>query len=600
MNAFRGRPPFHGQQRCETDGLLPPRIDYIRTHCAIAAIVMDGIAVNGDKRRIVVTGRIYKALNLGAQGALTTSQSGQRRARLSARCGSPPPYCYDNTTTGEVPCPGELGAKAQPSTYNGNMKLVWIFAAVLSVAEAQDAGMALSAMVHANTLRNTSKLPKEKLAEIDPIIAAGNKARLAGNSGEALKDFDHAVTVLEGKSWTPERAWSTALTLKADHYILKQGERVGLQFGQMFEPDEAVSKRPSLEVSLVPAPGRGSPEFLKTIGQVNTTFSKSAFKTEVTIPDVADGNYQILANFEGLGEKSIPVKIARELMARVKADKARAAKLPASTPELATALGHIARVEYADRGAEGEKLPRIDLTNDLNDAEQMLSADEKGKNPFQNRYGDIEKYYKSGVDGTYQPYRLYIPTDYNPSSSYPLLVILHGMGGDQNTMFDAYGNGALTKLAEQHSYLVVAPKGREPAAMYLGAAEQDVMDVLADVRRAYKVNPNRIYLGGHSMGAYGTWSVAADHPDMFAALAPISGGGDLSIAAKLKGVPQFVVHGDADPTVPVTQSRNMVAAMKKAGAEVKYVEVPGGNHVNVVVPHFAAMFEFFDRYIKGS
>jgi len=480
------------------------------------------------------------------------------------------------------------------------LRPVLLLAALVTGAHAQDASTVLSTMVHATTLRNISKLPKAKLAEVDPLLETANHARLAGKPGEALKDYDHAIAVLEAKPWTAEHAWTHALTIKASHYILKPGERLQLTFGQTFEPDQPIAKRPSLEISLVPAPGMGSPEFLKTIGQVNTAFAKTPLKTELTIPDVADGNYRILSAFEGLGEKSIPVKVRRGLMARVEADKARAAKLSQNTPELATAMGHIAKVEYADRGDEGEHLTRSALTSDLTEAEGMLAAFEKGKDPFHNRFGDLEKWYKSKVDGTYQPYRLYVPTDYNPSSSYPLLVLLHGMGGDENTMFDGYGNGAVLKLAEHHSYLVAAPKGREPAAMYRGSAEQDVLDVLADVRRAYKVNPNRIYLAGHSMGAYGTWSVAADHPDLFAALAPISGGGDLGIAPKLKGVPQFVVHGDADPTVAVTQSRTMVEAMKKAGAEVKYTEVPGGNHVNVVVPAFAPMFEFFDKHVKGA
>ncbi len=50
------------------------------------------------------------------------------------------------------------------------------------------------------------------------------------------------------------------------------------------------------------------------------------------------------------------------------------------------------------------------------------------------------------------------------------------------------------------------------------------MDVLAEVRRDYKIDPNRIYLMGHSMGGYGTWSIAMAHPDVFAAIGPISGG----------------------------------------------------------------------------
>ena len=61
--------------------------------------------------------------------------------------------------------------------------------------------------------------------------------------------------------------------------------------------------------------------------------------------------------------------------------------------------------------------------------------------------------------------------------------------------------------------------------MYRGTAEKDVLDVMADVQHAYRIDATRIYLMGHSMGAYGTWSIAMNHPDLFAALGPISGGG---------------------------------------------------------------------------
>ena len=74
--------------------------------------------------------------------------------------------------------------------------------------------------------------------------------------------------------------------------------------------------------------------------------------------------------------------------------------------------------------------------------------------------------------------------------------------------------------------------------MYRGTAEQDVMDVLAEVRRDYKIDPNRIYLMGHSMGGYGTWSVAMAHPNLFAAIGPISAPfkGDIEQNRRLRAV----------------------------------------------------------------
>ena len=91
----------------------------------------------------------------------------------------------------------------------------------------------------------------------------------------------------------------------------------------------------------------------------------------------------------------------------------------------------------------------------------------------------------------------------------------------------------------------------------------------------------------------------AEYPDIWAALAPFSGQGSPTAAERIKNIPQFVVHGDADPTVNVRGSRTMVAALKALNAEVTYIEVPGGNHSNVVEPNFEAMLQFFDAHKKG-
>ena len=82
---------------------------------------------------------------------------------------------------------------------------------------------------------------------------------------------------------------------------------------------------------------------------------------------------------------------------------------------------------------------------------------------------------------------------------------------------------------------------------------------------------------------------------MWAALGPIAGIGDPRSVERIRHLPQFVVHGDADATVRVENSRAMVAALKPLGAAVTYIEVPGGDHVNVAVPNLPAMFEFFKK-----
>ncbi len=118
-------------------------------------------------------------------------------------------------------------------------------------------------------------------------------------------------------------------------------------------------------------------------------------------------------------------------------------------------------------------------------------------------------------------------------------------------------------------------------------SEKDVLEVLRLMKAAYNVDESRIYLMGHSMGAIGTWALGSKYPQTWAALVAFSGVGAPSLADNMKAIPQFVVHGDADNTVNVSGSRNMVAALKKLNANVTYLEVPGGSHTDVVVPNLA-------------
>ena len=242
---------------------------------------------------------------------------------------------------------------------------------------------------------------------------------------------------------------------------------------------------------------------------------------------------------------------------------------------------------------------RTDVKTEIDNANALLDKLAKGEDPLSTIRGDMHWAYRSAADQTLQPYRYFIPSNYDSMKKFPLIVALHGMGGDENSFFAAYNNGEIKRLAESRGYIVVCPKGRAPASMYLGTAELDVIDVIREMKRNYSIDEDRVYLMGHSMGGYGTWSVAVNNPDIFAALAPISGGGNPLVIAKLKGIsniPWIVTHGDKDPTVPVDESRKMVKAAQAIGIKVKYNEVPGGDHSSVVVPALKDIFDWFDAH----
>ena len=98
------------------------------------------------------------------------------------------------------------------------------------------------------------------------------------------------------------------------------------------------------------------------------------------------------------------------------------------------------------------------------------------------------------------------------------------------------------------------------------------------MKKDYVVDTKRVYLTGLSMGGEGTWSLAAAHPDRWAAIVPICGGGDLRTAAKIKDIPCWCFHGDADKMIRVQLSRDMIGALRKAGGRPLYHEYPGVGH----------------------
>ena len=198
--------------------------------------------------------------------------------------------------------------------------------------------------------------------------------------------------------------------------------------------------------------------------------------------------------------------------------------------------------------------------------------------------GFLDKTYK-GTDGTEHKYVLFVPHDYKKDKPTPTILFLHGAGetkqkeGKAGKMPVEVGIGpAIKKREKSFPFLTIIPQapkfgwgaGSDGAKMALG--------ILESVEKEYSVDPKRVYLTGLSMGGMGTWSLAMAMPDKWAAIVPICGRGDTKMAEKIKDLPCWCFHGDADTAVIVSGSRDMIAAIKKAGGDPKYTEYPGVGH----------------------
>lgn len=190
-------------------------------------------------------------------------------------------------------------------------------------------------------------------------------------------------------------------------------------------------------------------------------------------------------------------------------------------------------------------------------------------------------------------YRLYQPAG---DAKLPLILFLHGAGERGRDNEAQLGHSARYLLdslfQKQHPCIVLAPqcpnglrwvetdwklpKHTQPDTLSRPMAL--LLPLLDSLLKVLPVDTNRIYITGLSMGGFGTWDLIQRYPGRFAAAVPVCGGGDEAQAAQLAHIPLWVFHGAKDNVVTVNRSRNMVAAVKKAGGKPRYTEYPQLKH----------------------
>jgi predicted peptidase len=179
-----------------------------------------------------------------------------------------------------------------------------------------------------------------------------------------------------------------------------------------------------------------------------------------------------------------------------------------------------------------------------------------------------------------------LPQDYDAKSgkTWPLMLFLHGAGerGTNLELVAVHGPPKLAKAGKNFPFIIIAPQCPEGQRW----ESEGLLQLLDHVTRQYAVDKSRVYLTGLSMGGYGTWSLGVTHPERFAAIAPICGGGQTidallagNRAAALKTLGVWAFHGAKDSVVPVEESQRMVDALKKIGVrDVKLTAYPEAGH----------------------
>lgn len=191
-----------------------------------------------------------------------------------------------------------------------------------------------------------------------------------------------------------------------------------------------------------------------------------------------------------------------------------------------------------------------------------------------------------GPGGRPLPMRIIVPAGGDSRAPRPLVVALHGAGGDENMFPDAYGAGEVVRQAARRGAILVSP------ATTVFQRDVAMLDsVLAVVSRAYAVDSTRVYVIGHSMGAAATYAAAAARPSRIAATVLLAGAGRPP-AVGTRVPPSLWIAGGLDPIIPPSRIRPAAEAAGAAGASVTYREHPTAGHTLGVGPMLAEAFEF--------
>lgn len=454
-------------------------------------------------------------------------------------------------------------------------------------------------------------------AALEPLRKRGEEAFRRGDIPGIIELIGESTALLQGKPWDDKQRFVASLALEADRMVIEPNAVLQVSLTRIF-PTSIDNAYPTVTFEVaVAAPASGAkpstsvqPLIIAERVPIAITSSNSARRLLV-----ADGAYWIVARVEAGGKQIAELRrpiyaisnfsgtVAQMSQTIAAIKRSTDPKVQALAPLTATAEFQLQRLSPLNKSRSDVE---INPVLELDRIEGELAALAAGQNPFSNERGEVERAYQA-PDGKLVPYRLYIPKSYDGAVPKPLVVMLHGALGDESYYFSGLFDPAVIKgEAERRGWILASVNGRGRFSGYQGSGADDTFEVVKCVTRDYQIDASRIYLTGHSMGGFGAWLIASARPELFAALAPVSGGmplkGDAlnALLQKVKALPVMIVHGARDGIVAPQLSREISATAQKAGLKVTYLEVPDADHLTVLASSFPAILDFFDKQTKGK
>jgi predicted peptidase len=245
--------------------------------------------------------------------------------------------------------------------------------------------------------------------------------------------------------------------------------------------------------------------------------------------------------------------------------------------------------------------------------ENWLNGQLHGKVKYWTKEGDLQfnLTFNHGLnqnpkDVHYQ-YLRYLPKNYKTDTlkKWPLIIYLHGGSDRGNDLNKLYSSGIPDQIfrGREFPFIIISPQCPEHIRW---STDNWFENFFEEVTGRYRIDTNRVYLTGFSLGGSGTWYLAAKYPDKFAAIAPISGFTshmdfiDDNID-KLSNIPIWAFHGKIDNVVPFEETERIIIKLTGKNNELKFTIEPGVGHwIHWLIYPNQELYDWFLKHDKQS
>ena len=423
-------------------------------------------------------------------------------------------------------------------------------------------------------------LPTDEVARINRAFDQATQAFFLGSNAEAIRTINSLTESLAPERGSPiERALvSLKMTVEPPVWIARPPKQAVCRVTSMYEWTSVEPITANLRLRLVRPNGKVVVDrtLAVTLGKDHTADVRASL--ELAEARLEPGLHTIeLAPAEGRGLVAARVHVidGTALDQQRRENDKRLDQLKSTSKQMSRALATCrARNKLLNDVPSEENSSQFlsDLNALASDVASEISALEMGKHPYANRLGDYWRVLEIGKRRI--PLRLYVPKLAAPEAPAPLLVVLHGMGGDENMFFEAYGAGIVKRIAETKGLIVASP------LTYSFGSNVDTLHALVDtLSDDYAIDLDRVYVLGHSMGAGATAGLARGHSDTVAAACCIAGG---RFQAAPGSAPILVVSPELDGVVAPSRLQESARKAISDGMPGELKIMPGYGHTLAV------------------